>query len=548
MLPIEPGLGTVEQGREYCRRRAWAQAYDALSLADGTTPLGVDDLELLAQAAYLTGRDAEYLGALARVHHACLAAGEGARAARSAFWLGFCLALRGEAGRANGWLARARRDLDGSGRRSVEEGYLLLPIAEQQLASGAVTAALETAIRATEIGERFADPDLVATALHLQGRIRLRQGRIAEGLALLDEAMVAVVAGELSPLVTGLVYCSVIEACQDVFALGRAREWTSSLARWCDEQPEMIAFSGVCRVHRAEILLLGGSWPAALDEARRARERAQGVNRWAEAAACYQQGEVHRLRGELEAAEKAFRSASELGLEPQPGLALLRLAQGQADAAVAAIRRVMRTAAEGLQRTRVLPACIEILLAAGDAEEARRACGELEQVAERLDADILRAMGAQAIGAVELAAGNAQGALASLRRAYRIWQALEVPYEAARARVLVALACRALGDCEGSDLEMEAATAVFEKLGAAQPPVRLPAAAARASPPPRHRLTARELQVLRLVAAGKTNRAIGVELSLSEKTVDRHVSNIFAKLGVSSRTAATAYALQHELI
>jgi DNA-binding CsgD family transcriptional regulator len=548
MLPIEPGLGAVEQGREYCRRCAWAQAYDALSLADGMTPLGVDDLELLAQAAYLTGRDAEYLGALARVHHACLAAGEGAHAARSAFWLGFRLALRGEAGRANGWFARARRALDGSGRHSVEEGYLLLPVAEQQLASGAVRAALATAVRATEMGEEFADPDLIAAALHQQGRIRLRQGQVAEGLALLDEAMVAVVAGELSPLVTGLVYCSVIEACQEVFALGRAREWTSSLARWCDEQPEMIAFTGVCRVHRAEILQLGGSWPAALDEARRARERAQGVNRWAEAAACYQQGEVHRLRGELETAEKAFRCASELGLEPQPGLALLRLAQGRTDAAVAAIRRVLRTATEGPQRTRVLPACVEILLAAGDAEEARHACGELEQAAERLDADPLRAMGAQAIGAVELAAGNALGALASLRRACRIWQELQVPYEAARARVLVAVACRALGDCEGGDLELEAATAVFERLGAAQPPVRLPAAAEHARPPPRHRLTARELQVLRLVAAGKTNRAIGVELSLSEKTIDRHVSNILAKLGVSSRTAATAYALQHELI
>jgi ATP/maltotriose-dependent transcriptional regulator MalT len=547
MLPIEPGLGAIAQGREYCRRRAWAQAYEALSLADRMTPLGVDDLELLAQAAYLAGRDADYLDALARAHHACLAASDGARAARSAFWLGFRLALRGEAGRANGWLARARRALDGSGRRSVEEGYLLLPVAEQQLASGAVTAALATATRATEIGERFADPDLIAAARHQQGRIQLREGQIAEGLALLDEAMVAVVAGELSPLVTGLVYCSAIEGCQEVFALARAREWTSSLAQWCDEQPEMIAFSGICRVHRAEILLLGGSWQAALDEARRARERASGVDRWAEAAACYQQGEVHRLRGELEAAETAFRSASELGLEPQPGMALLRLGQGRTDAAVAAIRRVVRTAAEGLQRTRVLPACIEILLAAGDAEEARRACGELEQAAKRLDADILRAMSAQAIGAIELAAGNAQGALASLRRAHRIWLELEVPYEAARVRVLVGLACRALGDCEGSDLELDAATAVLQKLGAAQLPASRAATADRPSPP-RHPLTARELQVLRLVAAGKTNRAIGIELFLSEKTIDRHVSNIFAKLEVSSRTAATAYAFQHQLI
>jgi tetratricopeptide (TPR) repeat protein len=346
----------LERGREYYRRRAWADAYQSLSLADQAAPLRGEDLELLAMAAYLIGRDDDYLRALERAHHARLDADERLRAVRCAFWLGLRLFFRGEEGRATGWLARAQRLLEHEEHECAEQGYLLLPVVEQQLAAGDCEAAYATAASAAAIGDRCGDADLIACARHDQGRIRIQQGQVEKGLALLDEVMVAVTARELSSVVTGLMYCSVIQACQEVYAFGRAREWTAALAQWCEEQPEMVAFTGVCRVHRAEIMQMRGAWQEAIEEAQRARERSEGVNQQTAAAALYQQAEVHRLRGEFAAAKEAYRSASQRGLEPQPGLALLRLAQGRTDAALAAIRRAVSATADRLQRTKLLPA------------------------------------------------------------------------------------------------------------------------------------------------------------------------------------------------
>ena len=374
------------------------------------------------------------------------------------------------------------------------------------------------------------------------------QRQMRKGLALLDEAMVAVTAGELSPIMTGLIYCSVIDACQQMYALDRAREWTFALAQWCDEQPEMLAFSGVCRVHRAEIMQLHGAWRDALEEARRAGARSQGTHQPAAAAAFYQQAEVHRLRGEFADAEKAYRSASQLGMEPQPGLALLRLAQGRTEAAVAAIRRVVGATQSRLLRAKLLPAYVEIVLAINEIQEARDVSRELVEIAESFGADVLGAMAAHAQGAIELAEGDAQGALVSLRRAGQVWHQIEAPYLAARVRVLVALACGALGDTEGAALEMESARRVFQELGAAPDVTRIKSLTREAKTDHLTSLTPREVQVLRLVSAGKTNKAIAAELSLSEKTVDRHLSNIFTKLDVPSRAAATAYAYQHKLV
>jgi ATP/maltotriose-dependent transcriptional regulator MalT len=373
---------------------------------------------------------------------------------------------------------------------------------------------------------------------------------VDEGLALLDEAMVAVVAGEVSPLMTGLIYCSVIETCQLVCAPGRAREWTTALARWCDGQPDLIAFTGACRVHRAEVLQLQGDWQAAIEEATRASDRyAQLGGQQAAAAALYQKAEVHRLRGEVAAAEEAYRSASQWGWEPQPGLALLRVAQGKPRAAAAAIRRVVNATADRLRRIKLLPACVEILVAAGDLREARQASRDLDEIARSFaSGGVLGAMAAHARGEVELAEGDAPAALTSSRRAWEVWQQIGAPYPAARARILVGLACRALGDGDGAELELDAARAALERLGAATDLARLDRLAQRPPSAKRHGLTGRELQVLRLIATGKTNRAIAAELSLSEKTVDRHVSNILGKLDVSSRAAATAYGYEHALI
>lgn len=540
-------LDALEQARESYRRQAWGDAYRSLALADRAAPLESEDLELLATSAYLIGRDLDFERFTERAHHAHLEADDPVRAARCAFWSGLSLLFRGKTAQASGWLARARRLVEG--RDCVEQGYLLLPVAEQHLAEGEGDAAYTTAIDAAAIGERFADADLTACARHLQGRALIRRGEVHAGLVLLDEAMLAVVAGELSPIITGLVYCSVIEVCQQVYSLSRAQEWTSALARWCDRQPEMIAFSGTCLLHRAEIMRLHGAWPDAMAEARRACERfSRAGDREPPAAAFYQQAEMHRLRGDFEAAEEAYGKASRSGWEPQPGFALLRMAQGRSDAAGAAIRRVVRAAADPLERAKLLPAQVEIALAAGDLQEAHRASRELEAIAQRFDSGVLDAMAAHARGAVEHAEGDAQAALSSLHRALEVWQQVEAPHEAARVQVLIGLACLALGDDDGGRLALDAARAVFEQLGAAPDLARLDSLGQSATSARRHRLTDRELQILRLVAAGKTNKAIAAELFLSERTIDRHVSNILSKLDVPSRAAATAYAYQHDLL
>ena len=525
------------------------ETYKSLSHADKAAPLGAGDLELLATSAYMLGRDDDHVSGLERAHHVYLDAGEALRAVRCAFWVGVNLALRGEIGRATGWFGRAQRLVEREERDCVEQGYLLVPVMLQYEATGDWGAAYATAADAAEIGERFGEADLLALAVHEQGHALVKQGRVEEGLGLLDEAMVAVTAGELSPIVTGLIYCSVIEGCQEVYALSRAQEWTAALTQWCEHQPDMVAFTGRCLVHRAEIMQLHGAWREALEEARRAHQRcAQVKNQAATAQAFYQQAEVYRLQGELAAAEEAYRGASRCGREPQPGLALLRLAQGKNDAAAAAMRRVVGETTEPLKRARLLPAYVEIMLTVGDAQEARSACRELKEISARYESGMLGAMVAHAEGAVDLAEGDARAALVALRHAWQVWQELEVPYEVARVRVLLGLACRAIGDDDTATLELEAARGVFAQLGAAPDLARVDSLTQGAPSIDTHGLTPRELQVLRLVAAGETNKTIAAELVLSERTVDRHVSNIFTKLGVSSRAAATAFAYNHQLI
>jgi len=494
----------------------------------------------------MLGRDDEWLRILERAHHGYLEAAEPLRALRCAFWVGMHLTLHGETARGGGWLARAQRLLESEGADCVEHGYMLLPVMFEHECAGDLEAAVATAARAGEIGTRFADGDLFALAVHAQGEILIRAGRLREGLGLLDEAMVAVTAGELSPIVTGLVYCGVIASCQEVYELRRAQEWTEALSGWCDRQPDLQAFTGRCLIHRSEIMQLHGAWPDALAEARRAGRRT--LDDGATARAFYLQAEVHRLRGERQEAEDAYREASRFGLEPQPGLALLRLEQGGTEAAAAAIRRALAETGDRLKRASLLPACVDILLATGDVDGARDACRELAQIAETFESDQLAASAAYARGRVELEAGEAGAALVALRRAWRGWHDLGIPYDAARARVHVALACRLLGDADAVELELDAARAAFERLGAGPDLARVDALRESTGSGASHGLTKRELEVLRLVAAGKSNREIAERLVISEHTVARHVQNIFAKLRVSSRTAAGAFAFQHDLV
>lgn len=539
----------LERGRESYKRHAWADAYKSLSFADDIAPLGVEDLELLAMSAYLIARDDDYQRMLSRAYQAHLDAGDSSRAARCAFWLGLRLLFRDETGRATGWFARARRLLECQEQPCVEDGYLLLPAVEQELNAGNCAAAYAIAADAAKIGDRFGEPDLIAIARHLQGRALIQQGHVEEGLALLDEAMLTVTAGDLSPLVTGLIYCSVIDGCHQVYAVGRAREWTLALAQWCAAQPEMVSFSGKCLVHRAEIMQFNGAWSDAIAEARRGCERfEQGIDPQRPAFAYYQLAEVHRLQGEFTLAEEAYRNASRWGCEPQPGLALLRMAQGRVEIAVRAIRRVVSATTTPLELARLLPAYVEIMLDAGEIEDARAACQELQEIAERFHTGVIGALAAHALGAVQLADGDPQAALGSLRRALQVWQQVEAPHMVARARLLVGLACRALADEEGAGLELDAARAVFEQLGAMPDLGRLQSLTKDAPSGHRQGLTPRELQVLRLIATGKTNKGIAAELFLSGRTVDRHVSNIFTKLNLPSRAAATAYAYEYKLI
>jgi len=540
----------VSRGREAFVRRAWPDAFESLSRADQAAPLGAEELELLATSAYMLGRDDEHIRTLERAHHAHVDAGDTPRAVHCAYWIGHNLMLRGDMGPATGWFARGQRLLEREERDCAERGYLLIPALVGHAIAGDHKGAYETATEIAEIGTRFADRDLIAIGVHEQGHALVRLGRFEDGLRLLDEVMVAVTAGELSPIVTGIVYCNTIGFWQSVYELRRAREWTEALTRWCEQQPDMVAHTGVCLVHRAEIMQLQGAWDAALEEARRAGERfSEGVlNERVCGKAYYRQGEVHRLRGERGAAEDSYREASRRGYEPQPGLAMLRLAEGKGDAASSAIRRALDEASQPRVRAALLPAYVEIMLAGGEVEEARSACRELETISGAHRSDLLRAMSAQARGALALAEGDPQAALVALREAWHAWQELEAPYEAARVRVLVGLGCRAVGDEDTAAWELDAARDVFDRLGAGPDVARVDSLKASPQAAAAHGLTQRELQVLRLVAGGATNRSIAAELVLSERTIDRHVSNIFAKLRVSSRAAATAYAYEHDLV
>ncbi|MET0838966.1 MAG: LuxR C-terminal-related transcriptional regulator [Marmoricola sp.] len=383
--------------------------------------------------------------------------------------------------------------------------------------------------------------------LSASGRIAIYSGRAVEGLARLDEAMVAVAAGEVSPDVFGNVYCIAIEGCQEIGALDRVGEWTSALHRWCASQPGLVTFTGQCSIHRGQVMRQRGAWADALEEFTRARERYLVANTLdAIGQAEGERGDVLRLQGDYAAAEEAYQRAGERGFDPQPGLALLWLAQGSRDAASAAVRRLVAETTDPVGKCRVLPAAVDVLLAVDALEEARAVAAQLDQVASAAGSVAMLAFSAYASGAVEVASGDASGALPYLRKARQLWARIECPYEVARVRLLTARALTALGDAGSARQEVDAAHEAFLALGAAPMveqvqrlvgPARLPGG-----------LTAREAEVIRLVASGHSNSQIAADLTLSEKTVARHLSNIFSKLDVGSRTAAAAYAYEHGLV
>jgi DNA-binding CsgD family transcriptional regulator len=538
----------LDAGRSAFARRAWAEAFGRLRDADSEGTLLPGDLVKLATAAYLVGDDGCSIRARTRAHAAFLEQGDPLNAGLCACHLSF-LFLADPAQRAQGagWLAKARRVLEPCTSPCVEQGWLMCATAFQRVTEGDPASARSGFADAADCGARFGDADLVAFARHGEGRALLRLGDTAAGLSLLDEAMAGITGGEVGPMVAGVVYCSVISACHDLFDLRRAQEWTTALHDWCDAQPDIVPFRGHCLVRRAELLLLHGSWQEALAEARRACDRLTSGRPRDAGSAYYQLGELHRLTGEYAAAGEAYRLANQSGLTPYPGLALLRHAQGELDSAETAIRLALQEPHPPRQRIHLLAAAVEILLARGDTVSVRPISEELTALAAAIDAPFVRGLAAHSRGAVSLASDDAAGSLAHLREAWSAWEDIDAPYQLARTRLLVGAAYREIGDRDGALLEFDAAHEIFEKLGAT-PDTERAARLAAGSPASSGGLTGREIEVLRLLATGVTNRAIAARLGISEKTVARHLSNIFTKLDLPSRAAATAYVYEHKLL
>lgn len=510
----------------------------------------IDDLERAATSACLRGADEETEGLWISAHNESLRRGDLPRAARCIYWLVLDLFNRREWARGNGWLARGLELLEPVGE-CAPLGLLLVLMSRNHLREGDTDAAAQAANRAFELARRFGDPDLAVFSRMSLALVHTRRGELREAATLFDQIMIGVTVDSVSPVAVGVVYCAVIDACRSLFDLGRAREWTTALDRWCSSRPNVVAFRGKCLVHRSEILRLSGAWPQALAEAEQACEWSgahQNSFRYPAGAAFYELGELHRLRGDAAEATEAYRRAGAHGQLPEPGRSLLQFAQGNRDDAAAAIRRLLAERQGSVSRAEVLLAAAEILPAIDDLTTARLAADELSRMHEQIPAPALHALAAHAAGAVSLAAGDVPGALRRLREAWMLWQELEMPYQAARVRMLIGQACQRSGDIVAAQFEFDGARQFFERVSA-QPDIEL-VDRLRQSPVSRDTnvLSNRERQVIELLATGITNREIARQLSISERTVDRHVSNILLKLNVSTRSAATAYAFQHDLV
>ena len=536
----------LEQARADFGRGEWTAAYDAWSAA-GLSALSIDELDDFATVTELLGRHDECVAALQREFVLSEAVRDGPRGVRGAFRLAMVTGEHGEPALSAGWAARAEGLADELAGDAVEHGWIAFLQMFRAIMGGDFATATARAEEAVAIGRRHRDPDLSAMALSGLGRIRLYSGQVPDGLSLLDQSMVRVIAGECSPVIAGHVYCTAIEGCQEISDFARMAEWTTALERWCAGQPGLLTFTGQCAVHRGQLLRQRGEWGLALDELELAAARYREVGSPPAAAlSAYESGEVLRLRGDYVAAEAAYERAADAGFEPQPGLALLWLAKGDRTTALAAIERLQAEPGGPVQRCRILPAAVEVLLADGQFERGRELADELSTIAESFGCEPLKAAAAEASGAVELAGGDAAGALPYLRKAHQLWARAEAPYDRARARVLVGRALAAVGDHETSRRELEAARTTLRQLGARPAADQVDRLLAPATLP--SGLTAREAEVLRLVASGRSNAQIAADLVLSEKTVARHLSNIFTKLDVPSRTAAAAFAFEHGLV
>jgi len=532
----------LESGRKAYEARAWRDAYAELTAAEATRQLDAEDLERVGLAAYLIGKDADALVFWGRAHHAHLDNGDVERAVRVAFWPALQLLLTGELARSNGWVARVERLL--GDRDCVEQGHLAGLRGVTAMFGGDLAAALRDMERGIEIGERFKNRDVLAMCRIGTGQCLRMAGDVEPAMRLFDETMISIIGNEVSPILTGTLFCAVLLECRALLDVRRAHEWAEALHDWCEKQQELFPYRGECLIHRSELMQLHGRWQDASDEAARAIDQLAEPPRSPLGAAYYQKAEIHRVRGEFAEAEEAYASAARVGFDPHPGLALLRFAQGRLDAAESAIRRVRDARGPWTSRPSILSAFVEIVLAAGDVDAALDASDELTSLAESMSVPYPRALADGTAASVALAVGDARAALDAARRALAVWIEMGAPYEAARARLLIGRACATLGDDESAKVELATARETFEELGAVPDLARAETLSGSRSTG----LTPREHVIIRSVAAGKTNKAIAHDLVISEKTVERHLSNIFTKLGVKSRAAATAYAYENHLV
>ncbi len=511
--------------------------------------LSSDDLERLAICAAMTGDRVQFDDYMELAFEAHNENGSIRAAARCAFWLGFEMMRRGEHGRGGGWLGRVSQLLDNVHEDCPERGFLLVPAGLRAFGEGDPAKGYELFKSAQEIGARHADPDLRALGTLGRCQAEVETGRTQQAIPALDGLMLDVLSPDVSPIVVGIVYCAAVEMCRELFEVGRAQEWTDALNSWCDSQEGLVMFRGQCLVYRSELLQFQGAWQEAAAQAALARERlSTPAGDPAVGAAYYQIGELCRLRGDYPEAETNFRIASEHGRNPEPGMALLSSAQGRHDDALGAIRRALTEKHSLDNRIRLLLAGVEVFLDAGELEEAESALTELTEQYSDSASSLLLALTNRMTAAVLLARNMPEEALARAREAERLLARYSSPYERARVKSLLSHACSRLGDDMTAEIERSVARKIFEELGATPEIVKLETGRPGISDSEvKGALTRREVEVTRLVAAGMTNRSIADELVLSEKTVARHLSNIFTKLDISSRAALTAYAYEQGL-
>lgn len=536
----------LRAARAAFERHDWLAARDAFTAAREQDDLSADDLNALGDAEWWIGDVDEALSAYEGAYRLYLQGEMPRQAAISAMGLAVSLFLRGDVELGSGWMNRAQRLLRDE-PEGPEHGYLFYLDLEGALAEGDFEGVVSKAQEVRELGRRHGDANLTAAGILFEGRALVRQGQMNEGMALLDEAMVAVLSDDLLPEWAGNIYCHLMAAFHELADIRRAKEWVRATASWVESLPPAVLFAGICRIHRSQVMQTTGAWEEAEREAIRVCEELKNLHVIGAAEGYYQIGEVRRLRGDLSGAEEAYQRAHERGRDPQPGLALLRLAEGRSDAASASIRAALAAQPnDALPRFRLRAAQVEIAIESGDLTTAEQACGELEATASSFATSGLMAVAAQMRGALLLAAGPPDESLPTLRAACSRWRELDAPYEAARVCLLLASAYEAMGDADGAARELEAAATVFDRVGALPDLKRV--SSMRSGAPWPDGLTARQVEILALVAAGKSNREIAADLVLSQKTVARHLSNIFTKLDIGSRTAAAAYAFEHGLL